>query len=77
VATPHLAVARLHGHGEVLLPDEPRLRALTVVEGTVELLCRDGFALVVPAGRTAALPAAMGEATARLARAHAVLSAVA
>jgi mannose-6-phosphate isomerase len=75
VVTPHLAVERLMGRGQMTLMPEPRLRALTVVEGKVRLEGH-GFALDIPRGRTAALPAAMGVALATLDRAHAVISSV-
>ena len=65
-----LRVARLAGSGEVTLPAWPVLRAITVLEGEVEL---EG--VVIEAGRTAAVPAAYAR-PARLRRAHAILSAV-
>lgn len=65
-----LRVARLAGSGEVTLPAWPVLRAITVLEGEVEL---EG--LVIEAGRTAALPAAFTR-PARLRGAHAIVAAV-
>ncbi len=70
-----LAVARVSGTGRLELPPERRLRALTVVEGVVTLR-GEGYAVEVAAGRTAALPAGLGRATAELDRAHGVVSAI-
>jgi mannose-6-phosphate isomerase len=67
----HLRVARLHGTGELDLPDWDSLRALTVVDGEVSV---DGVA--VRRGQTAALPARPAVRAASLRGAHAIVSAV-
>lgn len=66
-----LRVARVVGRGVLTLPWEGSLRALTVLEGAIEL-----GRIVIEAGRTAAIPASFtGGATLR--GAHAILSSVA
>ncbi|MBC7170876.1 MAG: class I mannose-6-phosphate isomerase [Polyangiaceae bacterium] len=75
IASTDLKIARLSGTGIVELEHEPRLRGLTVVEGSITLR-GDHFAVEVPAGRTAALPAALGGVVAELDRAHGVLSSI-
>ena len=67
----HLRVARLEGTGVVALPSWDRLRALTVVEGSVTI---DG--VTVARGQTAAIPALPSERRATLSGAHAIVSAV-
>jgi mannose-6-phosphate isomerase len=71
----HLQVARLHGTGSLEAPPWGALVALTVLEGAVAVRQPEG-ALVVPRGRTAALPAGMERYALDLVGAHAVLSAV-
>lgn len=65
----HLAVARVSGTGAIELPAWDALRALTVLEGAIEL---DG--VLVEAGRTAALPARF-RSRAVLCGAHAIVAA--
>lgn len=65
-----LAVARVAGTGVVTLPDWDRLAGLTVLSGEVTLGDR-----VVPAGRSAALPARWRPRQATLKQAHAILAA--
>jgi len=69
VESEHLGASRLCGTGKVVLDPAPRLRALTVVDGTVTI-----DDVVVSAGETAALPAALPESWVTLDRAHALLS---
>jgi mannose-6-phosphate isomerase len=63
-----LRVARLFGTGNVALPAWDALRSLTVIEGTLRL---DGQLL--PAGTTAAVPAACSDLAAELQAAHALV----
>lgn len=70
VASAHLRVARVEGSGIVRIPDWGVLRALTVLEGAVEL-----GDLRVHAGRTAAIPAC-ARVDARCEAAHAIVSGV-
>jgi mannose-6-phosphate isomerase len=67
----HLHVARVHGTGELDVPDWDSLRAITVVEGALTL---DG--VNVHRGQTAALPARPAVRRAVLRGAHAIISAV-
>lgn len=71
-----LWVERWAGTGALEVPERDRLRGLTVVAGEVRL-AGDGWALRVPRGRSAVLPAALGRARAELAGAHALLCSVA
>jgi len=70
-----LRIDRLHGHGTARLAPADALRALTVVAGRVALGPR-GDEVVLPAGMTAALPAALPACEARLEHAHALLCSV-
>ena len=67
----HLQVARVHGTGDLDLPDWNALRALTVVDGSVTI---DG--VTVSRGQSAAVPASCGRRGASLRGAHAIISAV-
>jgi len=73
-----LRVARVLGDGECTLPDWQGLRALTVIEGELELSDDDDaqLRLRIPAGTTAALPAGCRRLRAVLHGAHALLCAV-
>lgn len=75
VRSDYLRAARVSGSGEARLPDWNTLRALTVIEGDVEL-CGDFGTLRIARGRTAALPACSTELVCRLDRGHALLSSV-
>jgi mannose-6-phosphate isomerase class I len=67
---------RLAGTGSIELPEDDRLRAVTVLGG--ELTLSDGeSSLVVRRGRTAALPANLGALKVDLRRAHAMICALA
>ncbi|MEZ4340343.1 MAG: class I mannose-6-phosphate isomerase [Sandaracinaceae bacterium] len=68
-ATPPVRVMRVSGTGEVAIAPEDGLRGLTVLEGTVAL-----GPLVVPAGRTAAIPPRWA-GPAHAERAHGIVSA--
>mgnify|MGYP002378989546 CR=1 FL=1 len=72
VRFPWLGVARISGTGELALPELGRLRALTVVDGTVTVE-GEGFAETFGRGETAALPAAL-TGRLKLERAHALVS---
>jgi mannose-6-phosphate isomerase class I len=75
VHSDYLRAARVTGNGEVRLPDWRTLRALTVVDGEVEL--RGAFEpLRIARGRTAALPASTTEIVCRLEHGHALVSSV-
>jgi mannose-6-phosphate isomerase class I len=75
VRSDYLRALRIAGTGEVRLPDWNTLRALTVIDGEVEL--RGGFEpLRVARGRTAALPASATEIVCRLEHGHALVSSV-
>jgi mannose-6-phosphate isomerase len=75
VRSDYLRAARVFGSGAVTLPDWRTLRALTVIDGELEL--RGAFgALTIPRGRTAALPAAATTITCEVRRGHALLSSV-
>jgi mannose-6-phosphate isomerase len=75
VRSDYLRAARVSGSGDVRLPDWNTLRALTVIEGEVEL--RGDFgSLRIARGRTAALPACATGLSCRLERGHALLSSV-
>lgn len=65
-----LDVRRVAGSGRSVLPEADSLRALTVLEGTIEL-----GGVTAGAGRTVAVPASATSLALRLERAHAVLSA--
>jgi len=67
---------RLAGSGQIEVPAEDRLRALTVIEGVVRIIGEHG-ALDVKRGQTAALPASLGPLRAALERAHAMICALA
>jgi mannose-6-phosphate isomerase class I len=67
----HLQVARIHGTGELDLPDWGALRAITVVDGAVTI---DG--VTVSRGQSAAVAASGGVRRASLRGAHAIISAV-
>lgn len=67
---------RLVGSGGVELPRDDRLRALTVLDGWLELGHGDET-LVMQRGWSAALPACLGALQARLHAAHAILCALA
>jgi len=75
VPSDHLDVRRLCGSGGIDLPDDDRLRGLTVVDGRVEIGA-PGEALAVERGRSAVLPASVRGARCRLEGAHALLCAV-
>ncbi|HET6337281.1 MAG TPA: class I mannose-6-phosphate isomerase, partial [Polyangiales bacterium] len=73
VRSDYLRAARVTGGGDVQLPDWNTLRALTVIDGAVEL--RGAFEpLRVARGQTAALPARATEIVCRLEHGHALLS---
>ena len=72
VRFPWLGVARVSGSGELALPELGRLRALTVVDGSVTVE-GEGFEETFVRGETAALPAAL-VARLRLEHAHALVS---
>jgi mannose-6-phosphate isomerase class I len=75
VRSDYLRAARVFGRGEVALPDWNTLRALTVVDGEVEL--RGAFGSVrVARGRTAALPASTTGLVCHMDQGHALLSSV-
>jgi mannose-6-phosphate isomerase len=67
-------IDRLSGTGEVEFPAQAALRALTVVEGAVELAW-EGGSLAVPKGRSAAVPAS-AVVSSRLDHALALVSSV-
>jgi mannose-6-phosphate isomerase class I len=69
-----LRMARLCGSGPARLPPWNALRAVTVIEGEV-VLGRGHDGLRVPAGCTAAVPAAAGELAVELRAAHALVTA--
>ena len=64
-------VRRLMGTGSVRLPEAPALRSLTVLEGRISLRHELGT-LMVPRGRTAALPACLPPTEVDLDAAHAI-----
>ncbi len=73
VSSRYLRVARVAGTGELQLPDQQTLRALTVVSGVATL--RGSFGeLRVVAGRSAAIPAGLLGLQCQLDAAHALLS---
>jgi mannose-6-phosphate isomerase class I len=75
VRSQYLRAARTFGLGRVLLPDWRTLRALTVIDGELEL--RGAFgSLRVERGRTAALPAGLGAIECDVSHGHALLSSV-
>lgn len=75
VRSDYLRATRVSGSGEARLPDWNTLRALTVIEGEVEL--RGDFGtLRIARGRTAALPACSTALVCRLDGGHALLSSV-
>ena len=63
---------RLAGTGRLEIPAEDRLRALTVLSGTIALT-HEQTTLAVPRGRTVALPANLGSLSVELGAAHAML----
>lgn len=65
-----LEVSRVSGTGVVRLPSPPRLRAITVLEGSVAL-----GGVVARRGRTLAVPASSAGAEVELEGAHAIVSA--
>jgi mannose-6-phosphate isomerase len=67
-----LRVARLSGTGAINLPGHPGLLGITVLSGSVSV---DG--VTAERGRSMLVPARSGRATAQLASAHAIVSAVA
>lgn len=75
VRSDYLRAARLWGAGTVRLPEWNTLRALSVIDGAVELVGAFGT-LRVQRGRTLALPAGLGSLECRLSRAQALLSGV-
>jgi mannose-6-phosphate isomerase len=75
VRSQYLRAARLRGSGPLTLPDWGTLRALTVIEGSLELEGEFGR-VHVPAGRTAALPAGLQDLQCTTTRAHALLSSI-
>jgi mannose-6-phosphate isomerase len=75
VRSDYLRAARVSGSGDARLPDWNTLRALTVIEGEVELRGEFGT-LRITRGRTAALPACATALSCRLERGHALLSSV-
>jgi mannose-6-phosphate isomerase class I len=75
VRSEYLRAARITGDGELTLPDWRSLRALTVIDGAVELHGAFG-SLRVARGRTAALPAGLLQLTCHASAAHALLSSV-
>ena len=75
VRSQYLRAARVFGSGRVQLPDWHTLRALTVIDGELEL--RGAFgSLRVARGRTAALPAGLGVIDCDVSRGHALVSSV-
>jgi mannose-6-phosphate isomerase len=68
-------VARLAGTGDVPLPACGGLVALTVLEGEVRVREREGRQTTVAAGRTAALPACIGDVVLEARGAHAIVAA--
>jgi len=75
VSSTFLRAARLAGTGSVGLPSWRTLRALTVIEGAVQL--RGSFGeLRVARGMTAAIPAGLLDVSCELDRAHAIASSV-
>jgi hypothetical protein len=75
VHSQYLRAARVFGSGRVRLPDWRTLRALTAIEGELEL--RGAFgSLRIVRGRTAALPAGLGAIECDVTRGHALLSSV-
>ena len=75
VRSDYLRAARVFGTGAVTLPDWNTLRALTAIDGELELRGAFGW-LRIPRGRTAALPASATGLECELARAHALVSSV-
>jgi mannose-6-phosphate isomerase len=71
-----LDVARLAGTGELAWPAADALVGLTVVAGSVTLVDARGRRTRVERGRSAALPACIGELRLHLDGAHAVLSSI-
>jgi mannose-6-phosphate isomerase class I len=74
--SPRLRAARLCGTGAAQLPAWNALRALTVVEGALQLV-RGTDTFTVPAGTTVAVPACSGARAVELDRAHALVAAAA
>jgi mannose-6-phosphate isomerase len=70
-----IAVARLCGEGEVALAAQEAMVCLTVLAGEVRVRERHGRTTAVPAGRTAALPACIGDVVLDARKAHAILAA--
>jgi hypothetical protein len=74
--SPWLDVARLTGTGTLDWPAPGALVGLTVLAGTVTVIEPRGRRTPVAAGRTAALPACIGDVRLELADAHAVLASI-
>lgn len=72
----HLRIARMSGTGEAALPEWQTLRAVTVVQGSIQIGEGDG-AVEAAQGTTIAVPAACGALPCKLSGAHAIVSAVA
>jgi mannose-6-phosphate isomerase class I len=72
VVSPILEVARLCGSGTLKVEPQARLRALTVVGGTIRLHA-NGTSIELRCGQSAVLPASMPPATAEMDAAHAIL----
>lgn len=70
ISSPFLQVGRLSGTGAAQLPNWDALRSVTVIEGTLTLAD-----LRLPAGQTAAVPAAADGLSVVLDAAHAIVSA--
>jgi mannose-6-phosphate isomerase len=75
IASDVFVIDRLSGTGSIGFPAERAFRALTVVRGEVELVSDEG-SLVVPAGRSAAIPAATAIRTCRLGQALGLVTSV-
>jgi mannose-6-phosphate isomerase len=71
-----LDVARVAGTGTIDWPSAGALVGLTVLAGTVAVVEARGRRTEIRAGRTAALPACIGDVRLTLAGAHAVLSSI-
>ena len=63
---------RLHGQGDCMLPDRDWLRAVTVIDGHLDLRTQDET-LRVPQGQSAIIPASLHGVCAELHACHAVL----
>lgn len=75
LASKHLAVWRLNGHGLFHLPEASSLRAATVLAGTLHLHTGSGV-VSAKAGESLALPACLPAIDVQLDHAHVILSAI-